>query len=158
MGPIRLMVAGCIALIVPVALYQMAGGSSWKSEQANVETLIATADRRNHFIEGYQSAQGFISWVDYYYFENWRLPESIDDLRRGLPNPHDDVGPTAYAFDPDDGSVTMFFEGRKDIADGEVSFTPTIDDEQKKLLWDCWSPDYRQIHRDLPSCHYEASE
>ena len=119
--------------------------------------LIAEADRRNHFIEGYQHAQGVISWIDYYYFENWRLPESIDDLRHGLPNPHD-IGPTAYAFDPDDGSVTMFFEGRKDIVDGEVSFTPTIDDERKKLIWDCWSPDYRHIHRDLPSCHYEASE
>lgn len=155
MGPIRLMVAGCVALIVPVALYQLAGGASWKTDQDQVETFIAQADRRNHFIEGWRDAQGFISWVDYYYFENWRLPDSIGDLHFGLPKPHD-IGPTAFSFDSADGSVTMFFEGREGIEDGEVSFTPSIDEEKNKLVWECWTPDYRRIQRDLPSCQYEA--
>ncbi len=156
-GPVRLMLACCAALIVPVALYQLAGGSSWKAEQRSVERLAAQADRRNHLIEGLQNAQGVMSWIDYYYFENWRLPESVDDLRHGLPKPYE-IGPTAYAFDPDDGSVTMFFEGRKEIATGEITFTPTVDDENKKLEWECWTPDYKLIHHDLPTCTYQPSE
>lgn len=156
-GPLKLMVTGCIALLVPIGLYHLVGAPSPRDQKAQMDRFIAEADRRNHFIEGQQSVLDVVMWIDHYYFDNWRLPESIDDLRHGLPKPHT-VGPTAYAFDPEDGSVTMFFEGREGIEDGEVTFTPTVDDEKKKLEWECWTPDYRRIRRDLPSCVYEAPE
>jgi hypothetical protein len=162
-GPVRFLVAGAVILIAPLVLIRACGAPPRSQQLAahrqNMEQFEAEAKRRNQFIDGYQALQDVRMMVDRYYFENWSLPPSADHLSHDLPTPMGDrptdTGPTRYSFDPEDGAVVMFFEGRAGIADGEVSITPEIDEANKKLLWECWTPDYADIKSLLPSCVHE---
>ena len=56
-------------------------------------------------------------WVGQYHFEEYELPTRIDQVRHGLPATMTD-GPTAFEFNADDASVTMFFAGFDDFGLG----------------------------------------
>ncbi len=166
-GGLRLLLLGGIALAAPLFLLTNMGGGRPQGVVGNAPAQQATgaqqqvqrfyqeAERRNQFINGFQQLQGVAMWIEHYHFQEYELPTSVDQIRHGLPEILPD-GPDRFSFDPYDASVSMHFEARLDIADGAVTFTPTADENNERLSWECWTSDYPEMKSLVPTCTYFA--
>ena len=152
---LRILLFGCLALLAPLALLKMVSGSvaDLSGQEQQMERFYQQAERRSLFINGMQQVQGVTMWIADYHFHNYELPDSVQQLRHGLPEIRDD-GPDRFSFDAEDASVSMYFEGRSGIADGAITYTPTADDDNETLAWECWTSDYPDIEAMLPGCTF----
>lgn len=171
-GTVKLLVAGCVALVLPLVLLKMGGGPAPTPSQgqrmkaavvqadavqaeyeAAMEAFNREADMRNRFINGFGRLQTARMLIGDYHFKNYELPVSFEQLGHDLSGAHPD-GPDAFEMDPQDSSVTMYFDGQEDIKDGAVTYTPTVDENNEKIAWECWTTDYPDIENMVSVCKY----
>lgn len=73
-----------------------------------------------------------------YFYENRKIPESLDDTSFSAPLPQ---GVSDISVDPDDGSIVMTIESTNRAVNGKsLVLTPSTDANQQ-VQWACSSPD-----------------
>ena len=162
---VKLLLAGCLVLVTPLILFRLSGGpapetrpgaqapAGSRSNDEAMQVFYREADMRNRFLNGFDRLQTARMLVGSYHHQNYELPTSFAQLGHDLSKAQGN-GADAFEMDPDDSSVTMYFEGQKDIKDGAVTYSPTVDENNEKIAWECWTTDYPDIKKMIPMCKY----